>query len=272
MGWYVLRRRGGNPYAEGTPIQAIVKRNCGKWYCTVTYAVEIAEPIDNGLAIGVDRNVRQVAISTGDIVRLPDMTRLEARRRRYQRMVSRRMKGSNRRRRARQMLAKTHRKTAKKRLNWHHHTTRQLADTSAEIVLKNLHTRGMTRSAKGTLAQPGSKVKAKSGLNREILASGWYQFEKMLNYKAHTVTKVPAAFTSQRCNRCGSVDASNRQTQSKFKCVQCGRQSNADVNAALNILASGTGATGRRGALALVTPMSRQKIYDESEPQAVGFG
>ena len=271
LGWYVLRRRGGNPYPEGSPRQAIVKRNCGKWYCTVSYAVEVEEPMDNGLAIGVDRNVRQVAVSTGDIVRSPDMTRLEARRKRYQRMIARRRKGSNRRRRAGRMLAKTHRRIAKKRLDWHHRTTRQLADTAAEIVLEDLPTRGMTRSAKGTPSHPGSNVKAKSGLNREILATGWHRFETMLNYKAHTVTLVPAAFTSQRCHRCGTIDASNRRTQAKFRCVQCGHQGNADVNAALNILASGTGATGRRGALALVTPMNRQEIYDESEPHAVGF-
>ena len=53
-----------------------------------------------------------------------------------------------------------------------------------------------------------------------------------------------------------------RKTQSNFKCVRCGHTGNADVNAALNIMASATGAAGRRGALALATPMNRQNVCE----------
>ena len=73
----------------------------------------------------------------------------------------------------------------------------------------------------------------------------------MLQYKAAHVEAVHPAYTSQTCNECGAVDKANRTTQSDFKCVHCGHTGNADVNAALNVLASGTGAAGRRGALVL---------------------
>ena len=273
LGWYVLRRRGGNPYPEGTPKLARIQRINGKWYCTVAYEVAIPEQEDNGLTIGVDRNVGQVATSTGHIIPMPDVSRLESRKRRYQRMMARRQKGSNRRNKVKHLVSKTSRKMAQVRKDWNHQTSRILTNTASEVILEDLNTKGVTRSAKGTLENPGTHVKAKSGLNREILKTGWHQLESMLGYKAHTLTRVPAHHTSQACHQCGLIDASNRKSQSKFKCSQCGHESNADINAALNIMALGTGASGRRGAITLVTPGTRQKIGDEGPdpPVAVGY-
>ena len=36
------------------------------------------------------------------------------------------------------------------------------------------------------------------------------------------------------------MDAASRKAQATFHCVHCGHEANADVNAALNILALGT--------------------------------
>ena len=262
LGWYVLRRRGGNPYPTGLPKQAVIRQALGKWYCTVCYEVDIERREDDGLAIGVDRNIRQLATSTGDIIPLPDTSRLEARRKRYQRTVARRTKGSNRRKRAVQLAAKTSRAIAQVRKDWCHQTSRMLANSASEIVLENLNTKGMTASAKGTAEAPGSNVKQKAGLNKGILESSWSQMERAIGYKALVTTKVPPPYTSQTCNSCGLIDIANRKTQSDFRCVGCGHQSNADVNAALNILALGTRASGRGGALTLVTPSSRQKMCE----------
>ena len=56
----------------------------------------------------------------------------------------------------------------------------------------NYQTAGMTKSAKRTIKTPGKHVKAKSGLNREILKSGWYKPEHCLSYKTY-VGKVNEA-------------------------------------------------------------------------------
>ena len=128
------------------------------------------------------------------------------------------------------------------------------------MVIEDLNTKGMIASAKGTVDEPVKNVKAKSGLNREVNKSGWYQLESYLGYKAYTLTKVPAKHTSLKCNACGHLDKENRKIQAQFQCVSCGHSGNADINAALNILASGIGASGRRGALALVTPMNCQMV------------
>ncbi len=70
--------------------------------------------------------------------------------------------------------------------------------------------------------------------------AGWSTFRQILEYKARErgveLCFVPPAYTSQRCSRCGHVDADNRQTQANFTCVSCGYRENADVNAARNIL------------------------------------
>ena len=240
LGWLSLRRRGSNPYPSGKALQVHVRQSCGKWYATVVYEVELPERVDDGLAVGIDMNVGQVAASTGDIVRIPDLSKLEARRKRYQRMVARRQKGSNRREKAMRLLASTNRSIAMARRDWQHQTSRRIADTAYTVVVEDLRTKGMTASGKG-----------KRGLNREILATGWSGLRTMLEYKAGEVVAVNPAYTSQTCRACGFVDKANRYSQSGFRCGRCGHEANADVNAALNIMASGIGATGRRGASAL---------------------
>ena len=65
------------------------------------------------------------------------------------------------------------------------------------------------------------------------------------------------AYTSQTCNKCGNVDKENRKTQAAFLCTACGHRDNADVNAALNILAFGNRAAGR-GGCKVTWPVKRQ--------------
>ena len=241
LGWVTLR--GSNPYADGESKQVTVKRVGGKWFATVAYEVALPQKHDDGTVVGVDMNVGQVALSSGEILRLPDLSRLEARKRRYQRMVARRRKGSKRRERARQMLAKTSRRIAMTRRNWQHQTTRLIADNAHTVVVEALNVRGMTQGNRG--------------LNREILATGWGEVRSMLEYKAGKVVTVNPAYTSQTCAECGVIDATSRLSQSEFRCVACGHADNADVNAARNILASGTGATGRGGG-GVARPVKRQ--------------
>ena len=111
------------------------------------------------------------------------------------------------------------------------------------IVIEDLQVRNMSRSAAGTIEQPGSNVKAKSGLNQSILDQSWYESRRQLEYKQKwrggTVIAVPAHHTSQKCADCGFVDPGNRISQSDFRCLECGNSANADLNAARNILAAG---------------------------------
>ncbi len=174
---------------------------------------------------------------------------------------------SNRGRRICGQLRKLHRKQKRRRENAAHQHSRQLADTVHTVVIENLNTQDMTRSAKGTTGNPGTNVKQKSGLNREILASGWGGLERNLDYKAGLVVKVDSAYTSQTCAVCGHVSKENRRTQATFQCMACGHTANADRNAAVNILARGlplarqargAGASARRDAIPLGTSTTRE--------------
>ena len=84
---------------------------------------------------------------------------------------------------------------------------------------------------------------AKTGLNKSIHDAGWGIFLRILSAKAEsarrTVIAVDPRHTSQRCAECGHAAAGNRITQAEFRCLACGHQAHADVNAARNILRAG---------------------------------
>ncbi|HEU4361753.1 MAG TPA: transposase [Mycobacterium sp.] len=199
-----------------------------------------------GSAVGVDRGVvAAVATSDGDLCDRRFVTAGECRRAvRLQRTLSRCAQRGRNRDKARGALAKLRGRERRRRQDFCNQTGHRLAAANALVVLEDLKTKQMTKSAKGSIDSPGRNVKAKSGLNRAILAKGWHQFtlalESSARYSGTTVVKVPAAYTSQRCSSCGQVDPKSRESQAVFRCTTCGHGPvHADVNAAKNILAAG---------------------------------
>ncbi len=71
----------------------------------------------------------------------------------------------------------------------------------------------------------------------------YYELQQMIEYKAKRegirVEKLKAQYTSQACSQCGHIAKENRKTQAQFQCTNCGFESNADYNAALNIARGG---------------------------------
>lgn len=61
------------------------------------------------------------------------------------------------------------------------------------------------------------------------------KIEAKAKEKGIEVVKVKPAYTSQRCSRCGNIDKDNRPSQAKFRCTQCGYETNADFNASQNL-------------------------------------
>ena len=259
-----LKLTGNNPYPEGKPVSGTIKHECGKWYAYIVYEVEITALPSSIKAVGIDRNVGQVARSDGVVHYTPDIEKLEARKRRYQRMMARRQRGnrkqgikpSKRYLKAKNLAARTQQKIVQARTDWCHQVSREIADRHNVVYLEDLNTKAMTKSAKGTQENPGKHVKQKAGLNKGILGSGWSRLERYLGYKS-SVMKVNPAYTSQACHACGHTDKYNRKTRAYHECVACGYRDPADVNAALNILAFGNGASGRGGG-GVARPVKRQ--------------
>ena len=265
IGW--IKFAGSDRYKGKKFVSGQVRYECSKWYAYIVYEIEISEKPQLLTAVGLDRNCGQVALSDGTIHHVPDIQKKVAKRKRYQRKYARGKQGSNRRKVVKYKLQKAYKAERNARANWYHQASKLIADQYDMVYMEELKTKSMTKSAKGTIENPGTNVKQKAGLSRSILASGWYKLEQCLSYKAH-VKKVPAHYTSQTCNKCGSVDKANRKTQSIFKCQHCGHEDNADVNAALNILAAGNTATGR-GDGDISRSVKRQKVASKARSLSV---
>ena len=156
-------------------------------------------------------------------------------------------------------LAKLHQKKRRIRDDFQHKLSSALVKNHDQevFVCEGLNIKGMTKSAKGTADNPGKNVKQKSGLNRSILNMAWGKFFRMLEYKlaltGRKLVKIDPRNTSITCSQCGFVSKQNRLTQSQFKCVKCGFEANADLNAAVNIknrflsLLTQAGGTSKKG-------------------------
>ena len=225
-----------------------------RWFVSLLTHRDIPDPLPAAGQVGVDRGVVHfAALSNGnhqDRGEHHDLERLEARKRRYQRALSRKQgpvkgkrRASNNWKKALRKVQKICTKIVNTRNDFLHKESRKLVNDNGFIVFENLNIKGMTTSASGTRETPGKGVAQKRGLNRSILEQGWGAFARMVEYKnawnGGITCYVPAQYTSQTCAACGHVDRENRKTQADFHCLQCGYQDNADVNAAKNILARG---------------------------------
>ena len=132
---------------------------------------------------------------------------------------------------------------------WQHRLTTELVKTYRTICIEDTKIGNMTRSASGTVENPNKRAAQKRGLNRSILAQSWGQFRRLLEYKCQEAGRnfilVPAAYTSQTCSKCDYADSGNRRTQSRFECLSCGFEANADANAAETIRRRGLEILGR---------------------------
>jgi putative transposase len=220
----------------------------GRWH--IAFAA-IPEPVagpDDGSVVGLDRGVAvSVALSSGDLMRVPLLSVGETQRlRRLQQRLARAQRGSNRRTRTKRAISRRRARETDRRRDWVEKTSTDLARRFHTIRVEDLKVRAMTRSARGTRECPGTNVAQKRGLNREISRQGWGLLVARLKHKARgRLEFVPAAYTSQRCSHCGHVAPENRKSQAVFQCVACGAgPCNADVNAARNI-AAGRAVTAR---------------------------
>jgi transposase len=246
-GW--VRFRWSRAVPPGAKSYRVTMDRAGRWH--IAFAV-IPAPVPapgNAQTVGIDRGVAvSAALSTGELLHAPALTARERTRlRRLQRSLARAKRGSNRRGRVRHAIARLRARETDRRKDWAEKASTGIARRFDVIRVEDLQITNMTRSAKGTRENPGRNVRAKAGLNRGILGSGWGLLVRRLEDKAPgRVEKIRPAFTSQRCSACGHVDAKSRESQARFVCTACGFALHADVNAARNI-AAGHAVTARGG-------------------------
>jgi putative transposase len=247
LGW--VRFRWSRPVPEARSYR-VTRDRAGRWHVAFAAVPPAIPAPGSGQVVGVDRGVAvAVALSTGELLRIPGLRSAERHRLRLlERRKARQRTGSRRRERTRLAVARLRARDADRRRDWVEKTSTDLARRFDLICIENLDVRAMTRTASGTLQRPGRNVRQKAGLNRGILAAGWGRLADRLEHKASgRLQKVAAAYTSRTCNACGHIARESRESQPSFRCVACGHQAHADVNAARNIAAAGQVVAARGG-------------------------
>lgn len=230
---------------DGKVLQQVIKKEGNRWFLCVTVQKEVKKAFCDGRPeVGVDLGVsKTVALSNNSDKMLPydQMNKLNQRKKVLQRRLKRKKRGSSNQKKAYSRVAKIDERIANIRKYHLKMFASEIARDHSVIAVEKLNIKNMTKSAKGTVAEPGKNVKAKSGLNRVILNSSPYFFKSFLKQKAQEhgsiVIEVDPRYTSQMCFRCKNVDKASRQDQATYLCVKCAHTDNADYNAAKNILA-----------------------------------
>jgi putative transposase len=229
----------------GTVKNITVSSRDGKWFVSIQTAREVEQPVARGDAVGIDMGIIRFA-TLSDCNVIPPLNifkRFAADLRKAQQAMGRKKKFSNNWKKAKAKVQHIHVRIANARRDFLHKTSTAISKNHAMVVIEDLQVSNMSRSAAGTVEQPGRNVRAKSGLNRSILDQGWAEFRRQLGYKMSwnggQLIAVPPMNTSRTCPSCRHVSVNNRKSQAVFACVECGFEENADLVGAINVLRAG---------------------------------
>lgn len=224
---------------------ATVGSRVGRWWITLN--VEAAdlhtkqchpsrESTDRGGWVGLDRGLSAFLVAaSGDgieVARISDPPRPLAagmrKQRRLAKSVSRKVKGSNNRRRAAGRLERHHRRVGNIRRHFLHQISTALVKTHDRLVLEDLNIAAMVRNRR---------------LSRAISDAGWAEFARMVTYKqtwrGGSVELADRWYpSSQLCSRCGARNTELTLDDRTFTCGN-GHQLDRDHNAAVNLAAWG---------------------------------
>jgi putative transposase len=224
-------------------------------------------------ALGIDLGVSvSAATSDGRLFVRPNEEKLCLQRlKRMQRELSRKQRTSANWKKKRARLRSMCIKLSRRRVDWTHKVTSEIASSSRHIAIEDLAVSNMMSRRKAPASS--TPVTAKRGLNRAIWDQGWHRFRYQLTYKVQeaggTLSVVHPAYTSQRCSSCGVINALSRRGQ-HFGCVACGYVDHADVNAAKNIgraaghAVSACGGIGHGAPVEAGTPGAGESAASES--------
>lgn len=243
LGWMRYRNSRAVP---GKVCNVTVSFRGGRWLVSIHTRRDVAHPVHPATsAVGIDMGVvRFATLSDGTVYQPLGSFKCHQRRlAHYQRMMARRSKFGKNWQKARRKVQKVQARIGDCRRDYLHKVSSAISKNHAMVCIEDLQVRNMSKSAAGAIAHPGRSVRAKSGLNRSILDQGWFEFRRQLEYKlawsGGILVAVPPRNTSRQCPTCGHTEAANRTTQARFDCLECGYCENADLVAAINVLARG---------------------------------
>ncbi|WP_078970372.1 RNA-guided endonuclease InsQ/TnpB family protein [Streptomyces natalensis] len=207
----------------------------GKPGCGVDFGVHVSAWVSTETA----PRLMPSSLTDGEQQRLRTLERRKARQLTY----AKKQNGgtySNRLRKTIAQIAALKARQARRRLDFTHKLTTDLAKNHGFVGIEDLRVLNMTKSAKGTVAAPGRGVGRKSGLNRAIYDHIPGERRRQLAYKApmygSQLRPVAPHGTSQTCPECGKRDPRSRVGCGReFACVHCGHTDHADKTASIEI-------------------------------------
>ncbi|MCK2239212.1 MULTISPECIES: transposase [unclassified Crossiella] len=216
----------------------VIKDAAGRYFAS--FVVQVTEdPLPSSdSAVGIDLGLTHFAVlSDGTKVAAPRFLRQAARRLgKLQKALSRKAKGSNRRRKAVVALARAHARVVDTRRDFQHKLSTTIIRDNQAVYVEDLCVAGLGRTR----------------LAKAVHDAGWASFTGMLEYKAarygRTFARVDRFFPSTRmCSDCGRVGDKMALEVRSWDCP-CGSTHDRDINAAKNIKAAGQADFNDRGA------------------------
>src|SRR5262245_34200886 len=211
---------------EGRCRQLRITRRADAWYVLLVCEVPKPEPLPKtGHTVGVDVGIKNFAtLSTGKEIPNPRHLQQAADQlAKEQRRLSRKIKGSQNRRKARCKVALRHLKVKRARKHFHHEEAAKLVKAFDRIAVEDLNIRGMVKNCR---------------LAKSILDVAWGQFFEITKDKAEsagrTFERRDPRYTTQTCSNCGSRQKMPLGIRI-YECEKCGLVIDRDFNAAINL-------------------------------------
>jgi len=210
----------------------VSKTPTGKYYISILVEQDKKLPkkpkIKENTAIGIDLGIKTFAtLSDGRKIDNPKYLKNSLKKlRRQQRWLSRKIKGSNNRKKQVKKVVLIHEKITNQRSDFLHKFSYQITHEKQvnTIAIEDLNVKGMVRNH--CLAQAISDV-------------SWSEFRRQLEYKTEWYGKnllVIGRFeaSSKTCS-CGQVNQELKLSDREWTCLECGVKHDRDILAANNI-------------------------------------
>lgn len=208
----------------------LVKDAAGRYFASFVVETDDQPLPETPADVGIDLGLGHFAVlSDGTKVANPRfLRRAEKKLKKTQRALSRKVKGSANRVKARVRVARAHAKVTDARREFHHQTSTQIIRENQAVYVEDLCVKGLGRTR----------------LAKSVHDAGWSAFVRMLGYKAawygRTFLKVDRFLaSSQTCSECWVVDGPKPLNVRTWTCSGCGTIHDRDVNASRVVLAAG---------------------------------
>lgn len=214
---------------SGKVNSVIVKRIADKWFAVIQIETPNEAPLtyEKQVVIGVDLGIKTLATcSDGQVFENPKALKSNLKSlKRSQRSLSRKVKGSNNRKKQQMAVAKKYYRVSCIRNNALHQATSKIVNSGNVIVIEDLNVKGMIKN---------------KNLSRVISDVGFGEFRRQIEYKAlwqnKTVIIADRFFASSKtCSCCGLKKEILKLNERTFCCFGCGLTIDRDFNAALNL-------------------------------------